>query len=1118
MSPLRSRGILSTRATTLAMIALVCLVVPPIAAAEERQFYAELSLTGGCTVPEELDPVQDPECPETPPATSNHPAEPFARPTAVATDSYGNIYVSNGGKKEDGSEGRIDIFDPTGVFITELKPPTGFDGKVKAIAIDSQGTLYAVTVASSSSGTRVLGYSPTGTYAPETGEIEYASPPNVVREGSLALSVGLAIDQTNDHLFAHFGGGNVWEFKSAEEGNGFVRDIEVPTYAYGNGIAVDSDRRRLYVSEEETHIGIYDLDQLNGNDEYELIDTIEGSAVPAGSFNNYLSIAVDEGTAHLLVLDGGVNRVYEFDETGTYLATIEHGFQVEQGAEIAIDNGAFSPSGALNESGRYLFVPSHKTGTGHSFAFEVSKVGPPEVESVSAGAISDHEAELQALIDPGSLSTTYIFEFMTQQQFEEAGDTFSGATVAGSGELPPENSGTEAAATVNGLQAGTQYRFRVEATNSEGIDEAVGAFATYPNVSVEPVSCPNRDLRSGLSSGLPDCRAYELVTPADSNARAPSGSLAVFPTRQVSPAGDKTPWIVEGGSLPGEDGTGSMGGDPYLSTRGVDGWSTAYIGPSGTFSTAVFPGGYSPDIGYSFWTTGPIGPASIDGEPTSYVRYPDGHSELLGKGSLATDPNSTGRLISEGGEHMIFNTGGVGNKPAIQLEPQAAPPVPKIGTAAIYDRAPSGELRVVSLRPGGLPFDAGETAIYQGASLDGKGVAFTVENTLYLRYENSETYDIGTGVDFAGVAEGGSRIFYTESGILWRFDAMSGERVPFSSGAVTPVNISADGNTAYFVSKSVLTKALNPNGAKAKVGKYNLYLSKEGAVEFVGTLTERDVVGDGKTISGLGLWMDVVGAPNLGEFGLVPARSTPDGSALLFESGAALAGYDPEEHQQIYRYDSVAKELDCLSCNPTGAAPTGRARLSSLDREGTQLFSPRVVLANLRADGRRAFFESTEALVPSDTDGLQDVYEWEDQGIGSCTSPDGCVYLISSGQSVRNDYLWAISESGDDVFFLSADMVLPADADATPSIYDARVGGGFPEPVAAECQGEGCRPQLQAPPVLPSTHTPVQGTGDNVKPRRCPKGKRKVKRAGKVRCVKKKNGRRAGTNRGGVGR
>jgi hypothetical protein len=182
-------------------------------------------------------------------------------------------------------------------------------------------------------------------------------------------------------------------------------------------------------------------------------------------------------------------------------------------------------------------------------------------------------------------------------------------------------------------------------------------------------------------------------------------------------------------------------------------------------------------------------------------------------------------------------------------------------------------------------------------------------------------------------------------------------------------------------------------------------------------------------------------------------------------------------------------------------------------------FSAYGFVPNLRPDGRRAFFESKEALVAADTNGVQDVYEWEEQGVGSCSRPGGCVYLISSGRSAHDNYLFGVSRSGDDVFFITDDVLVAGDNDML-SVYDARVNGGFPQSASNDCQGEGCRPNLTPAPSMPSAAKPATGADDQVprvKPKKCPRGKRKVMRKGKVRCVKKhrkqrqtKNGSRKG--------
>jgi hypothetical protein len=1099
-------------------LTLLCIVAVPSAtafAAEGRIFNPALSLTGKCLEPGVVpDPIPDPGCPG-----GAHPPKPFAELTSVTTDSYGDMYVASFGHNSFGSEGRIDIFNPKGFFISELSVPPELEPPStvgpRNLAVDSKGNLYVYTFLSGSEERGSLHRcSPAVPYEPAAGNVKYDRENcKVLAKGNFVNYVGLEIDR-EDHLFA-WEGESLTEYGSAAEGNVVLEtnigggDLD---HGGGAGLAIDLSRKRMYVYDEKG--SSYVIKVLELEKPHALLETIDGSTTPAGKFHSSFTIAVDEGTGHVFVFDSGYKgseAIYELTKSGEYLSSIDYELAGNSaaGSEIAIDNGKNSPNGVLNPFGvRFLFVPVHGNPSAHTFAFGPQEPCPPVIEASSFTGVSESEAELQAKIEPCSLETSYSFEYTTEESFEEEG--FADAQVAGQGQIPAGLAPVSVSAPADGLAPGTAYHFRVFAENEKGPVEAEGEFATYPSQPLP--ECPNDALRTGFSELLPDCRAYELVTPPDTNARSPIGMgwLGVnFTGRHASPSGNKVSFLIEGGLIPGSEGTGSLGGDTYLATRGENGWRSSLAGPKGAEVEAILPGNTSPDQGYSFWSN--VLPVE------NYVRYPDGHSALVGRGSLASDPRADGKLISENGDHIIFSSGT--SSPAVQLEEKAPPD----GTKAVYDRTADEVTHVVSLLPGGVPPAKGEDATYQSASLDGKGVAFTIGKKLYLRFDDEETYEIGENVTLAGVAEGGARIFYVEGGDLFAFDAETEEAVRFTeSGDVTPVNVAADGTAAYFVSPSALTGGEeNPNGDTAQPGKENLYLSREGAINFVGTVTKGDVEGEElgtEARLGLGRWTDVVGGNLTGMLALDTSRTTPDGSALLFESRASLTGYDPEGHLEVYRYDSVNGELDCISCNPTLAPATGEARLQSISpaRFEPEPLTPYDVVANLRADGRRAFFQSTEALVPGDTDELQDVYEWEAEGIGSCTNPGGCVYLISSGHSDRIDYLYAVSDDGDNAFFRSSDLLLALDTEHTPSVYDARVEGGFAEEEPIICQSEGCKPPLTAPPLLPTPESGVHEPEEGSPPvKHCPKGKHKVTKNGKTSCVKKKHRKASPKKKGG---
>jgi DNA-binding beta-propeller fold protein YncE len=215
-----------------------------------------------------------------------------------------------------------------------------------------------------------------------------------------------------------------------------------------------------------------------------------------------------------------------------------------------------------------------------------------------------------------------------------------------------------------------------------------------------------------------------------------------------------------------------------------------------------------------------------------------------------------------------------------------------------------------------------------------------------------------------------------------------------------------------------------------------------------------------------------------GYLGSITSRVSPDGERLAFMSDRNLTGYEPRDPatgrgvEEVYSYDNATAEVVCASCSPGGAAPQ-----SVFDQEAAgegigllvdrpQLWQDRRLSGSIPGwtnwelsnayyqarylnDQGRLFFTSVEALVPQDKNGKEDVYEYEPLGLGGCTTvaetfhPDrgGCVSLITSGTSTHESALLDASESGDDVFLLTAAPLVEQDKDTSFDVYDAAICG-----------------------------------------------------------------------------
>ncbi len=216
-------------------------------------------------------------------------------------------------------------------------------------------------------------------------------------------------------------------------------------------------------------------------------------------------------------------------------------------------------------------------------------------------------------------------------------------------------------------------------------------------------------------------------------------------------------------------------------------------------------------------------------------------------------------------------------------------------------------------------------------------------------------------------------------GDLYRFDAGTGTSELVAGEVVGLAGASEGLSRVYFVSEEAL-------GGEAVAGEPNLYLGEGGEEAFIATLSEDDVF---LPTPGTGIPSNIAPQPIFHV-----ARAAADGSALAFISSASLTGYDNadlesgEPASEAYVYEIGSEGPACVSCNPSGARPRGRVvrgtgnsqeslmTAGSLPMADNMLHAPRA----LSADGERLFFNSFDALLPRDTNGKEDVYEWESAG------------------------------------------------------------------------------------------------------------------------------------------
>jgi hypothetical protein len=598
--------------------------------------------------------------------------------------------------------------------------------------------------------------------------------------------------------------------------------------------------------------------------------------------------------------------------------------------------------------------------------------------------------------------------------------------------------------------------------------------------------CPNEGLRvqNIWSLTLPDCRAYEQVSPVAKNLNDAYGTHLDL---GGSPSGEA---VTFNSTLPFPGGAGANEFPMYVSARESNGWLTQSLDPPTDVGSEARPIGLTEDLSAALIESKsepPLSPEAVEGRQSLYLRdNATGSYTVLAQAAALEGEGFSFVGAADGDSRVFFET-------ANRLLRDASP-----GKSNIYEWY-DGRLSVVDVLPetedgdvvvGGAfagPGPAGQFYKQDVVSDEGSRISFTDSETgrIYVRDPQADpatTIAVSQGpAEWLAATPDGGQEFYIEAGQLYRFDVEGEHRerlTSTSSGTLGMLGSGGEGSYVYFAATGALAA-----GASEGLGRVNFYLLHDGVTSFVGYAL--DSGGEEGSDWSLGANSNYAGPAGGGK----SSRVSSDGEALLFTSTARLTSYDNAGFAEVYLYSAAVGRLLCVSCNPTGVPPSSGGDLSTnVVRAATPLSGPPFLQRNLSEAGDRVFFESKEALVPQASNSQLNVYEWESEGTGGCpVGVGGCIYLISTGESNEPSYFAEASANGNNVFFFTRQSLVGQDADNNQDLYDARVDGGIaaqsPPAPAAPCSGEACRGAAsEAPSLGPPVSQVFSGPGNLAPP------------------------------------
>jgi hypothetical protein len=948
----------------------------------------------------------------------------WAVDTFVAVGSTGTVYVA------DLANGRVQEFDSSGSYTGQVTVPSTSSAPV-ALAVNSAGDLYLVEAGVSG----VTEYDPSGA--------------TLATLDASGFPKALAVD-ASDEVFVYDGGTpNVGATATAvnpqilkfDSTGAEVADIGVGTLGVLGGVAYDDAASLLYAVDNR------------GND----VQIV--SAPPPGP------AASDERATGVLSMSATLNASINPDSHATtfhfeYGTSATYGQSTPESAPIGSDFAEHQVSAALTglEPGtpyHFRVVATNADGTVDGPDRVFATLPPVVLAAQPAASVTSSSATLQVYANPAGVDAQYHFEYGTSTSY---GSTTPSADAGAGTSFALET------AAITGLAPATTYHFRAVASNSLGQVDSPDQMFTTP-----PASCPNAPLRTGASASLPDCRAYEQVSPENKAGYSAGKSV-------VAASGDRVGFTSQGVFAGNPTGPGT---NDYVAGRGSSGWSTAGINPPESIGQQFAGGSNSAaDLSESLnlmalgpnttningttsgiWLLGRTDGSFVQASPT-FSRPDGGPLGNVGPGFATADLS-----------HVFFDYGATlsggtpGQAGGTETLIAGAPP------GSVYEvvgaGGPSPLLRLASVDAAGNPLPVclgeGSTESAEGISADGSRVFFrdSCSGDLLARVDASTTLDLShptpndecttsacRSAPPAGCAGNGCSANAT-SGLLFGGQSADGSKVLFLTTRQLTDNASEDDDQADAPGLSdggnrpCLEIPGGPNGC-------NLYMYDFGrpAGRNLVDLSAGDTSGVGPQIRSV-------------------VRVSDDGSAVYFIAGGLLTtqpnslGEIPQPGaDNLYRYDTSSGEVKFIAelCSGTqqSGSVSGLAQCPGPGSDESLLPSD----SDLTPDGRFLVFTSYAQLTPDDTNQAADVYEYDSQtgglwrvsvghdgedrngnagGQDAIAHPDNPGGVTSGGATVGLDQR-AVSDDGQTIVFTTARPLQSTDTNGQTNVYEWHQG------------------------------------------------------------------------------